>query len=244
MKCVSAAQKPVQWGVSVWEIVISRPNDPEHERPERTISAARRGSMRHNRGEGAIAGAISSMRRHRKTTEEQMTDYAESRDLEREFRRFQASNPNLYAVWSSRANDWTNLTRPPGEADRFDALCKLAATADGFTGADARKYWLNRVRLHLLARQSEHLLIGAHARRRMRKPPVGEPDVPEVERFEIHTIRPLCQACPDYCLERSSQARNEEHAERIEPVKSIKRRQNKSEETEDVCVLARRMRLE
>lgn len=145
-----------------------------------------------------------------------MSDYAEWRSLEEEFREFQERRPNLYAAWSSVGNHWMGFGDLEGEEDRFRALVGLAAVTAGHSGGDgAIDCWLKLVQGYLLERKSNNMATGRHAR--LVKPPGAGPTPPGidwadpmVERGEIYTIRPLCQASADYCLERALQARSEE----------------------------------
>jgi hypothetical protein len=93
-----------------------------------------------------------------------MSDYAEWRRLEKEFRDFQERYPNLYASWSSQDGKWMGFGGPEGEEDRFRALLGLAsATAGHSCGGDTMNYWLNLVKDHLLEGGSKNIEIGQHA---------------------------------------------------------------------------------
>ncbi len=153
-----------------------------------------------------------------------MSDYTKWRRLEKEFREFQKRHPHLNAAWSSVDDCWTGFRDLEGEEDRFGALVGLAAVTAGHSGGDGViDYWLKLLKEHLLGYKSRNITIG-RVDRLVRPTGAGPtpPGInwadPMVEHGEIYTIRPLCQASADYCLERARQARSEERTAKASAV--------------------------
>jgi hypothetical protein len=132
--------------------------------------------------------------------------------LEEEFRDLQRRHPNLYASWTDRNGRWMGFSGPQGEEDRFRALLGLTGAAAGHSGGDgAIDYFLNLVKEYLLNCKSNNISVGQHATvEKTLGPGPRSPGVigadPTLGLEEIYTIRPLCQALADYCLEREGHA--------------------------------------
>lgn len=130
-----------------------------------------------------------------------MSDHSRWRSLEKDFRELQVAHPELYAEETVINGEWT--VRGNGR-ERFESLVGIGAIESGHATGN-RNHWLNLVKPFLLDRNSEQITciqIGSASG-------VGKtgeafaPDSPLVTRRYLCTIRPVCQASADYCLERA-----------------------------------------
>jgi hypothetical protein len=136
-----------------------------------------------------------------------MSDYARWRSHENDFRELQRQHPELFAGERSKAGEW--VVRGDGR-DAFESMAAIAAMDAGHPGEKHR--WLDLVKAFLLDRSSEHITciqLGSASGIGVSGDSL-QPDDPAVRRVMLCTIRPVCQASGDYCLELAKVARRAE----------------------------------
>jgi hypothetical protein len=137
-----------------------------------------------------------------------MTVYSRWRSHEKDFRELQQQHPELYAHEPCVSGEW--LVRGDGH-ERFESMAGIAAMDAGHAIGD-RHRWLDLVKTFLLDRGSEQITciqVGSASGVGNRGDRL-DPDGPAVRGWVLCTIRPVCQASADYCLERAKLARRDE----------------------------------
>ena len=137
-----------------------------------------------------------------------MTDYSRWRSHAKDFRELQQQHPELYADEPCVSGEW--LVRGDGR-ERFESMAGIAAMDAGHAIGD-RDRWLDLVKTFLLDRSSEQITciqVGSASGVGNRGDRL-DPDGPAVRGWVLCTIRPVCQASADYCLERAKLARRDE----------------------------------